>query len=106
MSQAPASIDFRANSQRVPATMPAAVQKATGKFLGNRAALVDQLGQDLWQKLRQAGHDLRVHALMHLDAYLTQAEEAVTEGGGPRALGAGRGGGPEASSSRSRASTR
>jgi L-lactate dehydrogenase complex protein LldF len=82
MSQAPASIDFRANSQRVPPKMPAAVQKATGKFLGNRAALVDQLGQELWQTLRQAGHDLRVHALTHLDAYLTQAEDAVLKAGG------------------------
>ncbi len=43
--------------------MPAAVQKATTKFLGNRAALVDALGNDVWQALRQAGHDLRLHAI-------------------------------------------
>ncbi len=82
MSRASASIDFRANSRRVPPTMPAAVQKATGKFLGNRAVLVDSLGQEVWQQLRQAGHDLRLHAISHLDAYLAQAEEAVTRAGG------------------------
>jgi L-lactate dehydrogenase complex protein LldF len=82
MSQMPTSIDFRANSQQVPSTMPAAVQKATAKFLGNRAALVDALGNDLWQTLRQAGHDLRLHAITHLDRYLEQAEREVTKAGG------------------------
>ena len=48
MNPAPAAIDFRANSQQVPPSMPGAVQKATAKFLGNRAALVDLLGNDLW----------------------------------------------------------
>ena len=82
MSQAATPIDFRANAQHVPPAMPAAVQKATAKFLGNRAALVDLLGNDLWQQLRQAGHDLRLHALTHLDHYLEQAEQAVTKAGG------------------------
>jgi L-lactate dehydrogenase complex protein LldF len=82
MSQAPAAIDFRRNSQRVPPAMPAAVQKATEKFLASRSVLVDQLGQELWQQLRQAGHDLRLHAISHLDAYLEQAEEAVRKAGG------------------------
>jgi L-lactate dehydrogenase complex protein LldF len=82
MSQVPSSVDFRANSRQVPTTMPAAVQKATAKFLGNRAALVEALGNDLWQALRQAGHDVRLHAISHLDHYLEQAERQVTTAGG------------------------
>jgi len=82
MNPAPAAIDFRANSQQVPPSMPGAVQKATAKFLGNRAALVDLLGNDLWQQLRQAGHEARLHAITHLDAYLIQAEQAVAKAGG------------------------
>jgi L-lactate dehydrogenase complex protein LldF len=82
MSQATFPIDFRANTQQVPPKMPAAVQKATTRFLGGRAALVDLLGQDLWQELRQAGHDLRLHAITHLDHYLVQVEERVTQAGG------------------------
>jgi L-lactate dehydrogenase complex protein LldF len=77
-----APIDFRANTRRVPPAMPAAVQKATTRFLGGRGALVDLLGADLWQKLRQAGHDLRLHAVTHLDHYLTQVEERVRQAGG------------------------
>ncbi len=82
MSQAAAPIHFRTNAQHVPPKMPAAVQKATAKFLGTRAALVEALGNDLWQRLRQAGHDLRLHAITHLDHYLEQAERAVTKAGG------------------------
>jgi L-lactate dehydrogenase complex protein LldF len=82
MSRAPTSIDFRANSQGVPPTMAAAVQKATTKFLGTRATLVEALGNDLWQTLRQAGHEVRLHAITHLDHYLAQAEAAVTMAGG------------------------
>jgi L-lactate dehydrogenase complex protein LldF len=82
MSHLPTSIDFRANVRQVPSTMPAAVQKATTKFLGNRAALVDALGNDVWQVLRQAGHDLRLHAITHLDYYLEQAEREVIKAGG------------------------
>jgi L-lactate dehydrogenase complex protein LldF len=82
MSQVPTSIDFRANAQQVPPKMPAAVQKATAKFLGNRAALVEALGNDFWQVLRQAGHDIRLHSILHMDHYLEQAERAVTAAGG------------------------
>ena len=82
MSQVPTSIDFRANAQQVPPKMPAAVQKATAKFLGNRAALVEALGNDYWQVLRQAGHDIRLHSILHMDHYLEQAERAVTAAGG------------------------
>jgi L-lactate dehydrogenase complex protein LldF len=82
MSHLPASIDFRANVRQVPPALPAAVQKATAKFLGTRAALVDALGHDVWQALRQAGHDLRLHALDNLDRYLEQAERQVLKAGG------------------------
>jgi len=82
MSHGPARIDFRANTQQVPPGMPAAVHKATTRFLTGRAALVEILGQELWQQLRQAGHDLRLHTLMHLDHYLERAERAMTRAGG------------------------
>lgn len=82
MSDVLTHIDFRANTQRVPPQMPAAVQKATGRFLDNRAAVVEVLGNELWEELRQAGHDARLHAIMHLDTYLAQVEEQVTQAGG------------------------
>jgi L-lactate dehydrogenase complex protein LldF len=82
MTQAAGHIDFRANAQRVPPEMAAAVQKATAKFLGTRAALVDALGPDRWQALRQAGHEIRLHALTHLDHYLETADAAVRRAGG------------------------
>ncbi len=82
MSQAPTFIDFRANVRRVPPAMPLAVQKATTTFLGNRAALVDALGDDAWQALRQAGHELRLRAIGNLDHYLALAERQVIATGG------------------------
>ena len=82
MSHTSARIDFRANTQRVPPQMPAAVQKATSRFLAGRAALVEALGAEAWEQLRQAGHDLRLHSITHLDHYLQQAERQVIEAGG------------------------
>jgi L-lactate dehydrogenase complex protein LldF len=82
MSQVPTTIDFRRNTQEVPAQMPAAVQKATAKFLGNRAVLVEALGNEYWQTLRQAGHDIRLHAITHIEQYLEKTEAAVTRAGG------------------------
>jgi L-lactate dehydrogenase complex protein LldF len=82
MSCSPARIDFRANTQRVPREMPAAAQKATSRFLAGRAALVEALGAEAWEELRQAGHDLRLHAITHLDHYLERAERQVTAAGG------------------------
>jgi len=82
MSQVPTAIDFRSNTQQVPPQMPAAVQKATAKFLGNRAVVVEGLGHDTWQELRQAGHDIRLHAITHIEHYLEKAEAAVTRAGG------------------------
>lgn len=80
--QAPAQIDFRANVRQVPPAIPLSVQKATGKFLGNRAALVELFGQARWEDLRRAGHNVRLHAITHLDAYLELLERRVTEAGG------------------------
>lgn len=82
MSEAPTHIDFRSNVQHVPASMPPSVQKATAKFLGTRQAVVDILGSEQWEALRQAGHDLRLHTLQHLEPYLARLEEQVTAAGG------------------------
>jgi L-lactate dehydrogenase complex protein LldF len=82
MSQIKERIDFRANTQRVPPEMPVAVQKATGRFLGNRAAVVEEVGKERWEELRQAAREVRSHALEHLDFYLAQLEERVTQAGG------------------------
>ena len=82
MAHTPTHIDFRANVQHVPPQMPPSVQKATAKFLGNRAGLVDLFGADNWETLRQAGHEIRLHAINHLDYYLAQLEEQVTQAGG------------------------
>src|SRR5512139_4127386 len=82
MTHTPTHIDFRANVQHVPPQMRPSVQKATTKFLGNRAGLVELFGQDNWEVLRQAGHDIRLQAINHLDHYLAQLEEQVTQAGG------------------------
>ncbi|MBI5305781.1 MAG: iron-sulfur cluster-binding protein [Chloroflexi bacterium] len=75
-------IDFRANVQHVPAHVPQSVRKATSKFLGTRANVVGIVGDERWQQLRQAGHDIRLHTLDHLDYYLTRLEENVARAGG------------------------
>jgi L-lactate dehydrogenase complex protein LldF len=82
MSRVPTHIDFRSNTQHVEPHMPASVQKATAKFLGKRNGLVDLYGHERWETLRQAGHDLRLHTITHLDHYLALLEERVTEAGG------------------------
>ena len=82
MSRPPAHIDFRSNTQHIDPHMPVAVQRATAKFLGKRAALIDRYGAERWEALRQAGHELRLHTLTHLDAYLALLEQQVTEAGG------------------------
>ncbi len=82
MSQIPTHIDFRSNVQHVPAHMPPSVQQATTKFLSARQTVVDIIGKDKWEQLRQAGHELRLHTLTHLDYYLERVEEQVTKAGG------------------------
>src|SRR5512136_1398885 len=82
MTNTPTHIDFRANVQHVPPQMPPSVQKATTKFLDNRAGLVELFGPENWETLRQAGHEIRLHAINHLDHYLARLEEQVTQAGG------------------------
>ena len=82
MSESPAHIDFRANVQHVDPHVPASVRKATARFLGTRAVVVDVVGQERWQRLRQAGHTVRLHTINHIDHYLTRLEEQVTRAGG------------------------
>ena len=75
-------IDFRANTQRVPPNIPAATQKNARAALVQRAQVVEPLGDAAWQSLRQAAHDLRLHAITHLDYYLPMLEDKVTQAGG------------------------
>jgi L-lactate dehydrogenase complex protein LldF len=82
MSEITTHIDFRANVQHVPPNIPVSVRKATSKFLGTRQGVVDIVGDERWQALRQAGHDIRLHTLNHLDHYLTRLENQVGEAGG------------------------
>ncbi len=80
MSQAP--IDFRANSQHVPPGIAAATAKNARTALVKRQQVVEPMGAENWEALRQAGHDLRLHAITHLDEYLPLVEERVTRAGG------------------------
>ncbi len=82
MSETSHHIDFRENVRAVQPEMPASVQKATTRFLGTRAGVVDIVGDERWQELRQAGHDIRLHTVNHLDYYLQLLEQRVTEAGG------------------------
>ena len=45
-----------------------------------RAAVVGELAD--WEELREAGRQLKVHTMAHLDSYLEQLEAAVTARGG------------------------
>lgn len=80
MSETPAYIEFAEYSEHVPANIPAAVQQATARFLGNRQLRVSELPQ--WEELRQAASDIRLHTLENLDAYLEKLEQEVTRAGG------------------------
>jgi L-lactate dehydrogenase complex protein LldF len=77
---APTYIGFGAYSRHVPPTIPAALQQATSRFLGSRAARVAEMPQ--WEELRQAASDLRLHTLTHLDLYLERLEQRVQAAGG------------------------
>ncbi len=76
----PTYIGFEEYSQHVPASIPAAVQQATRRFVGGRAERVAELPQ--WEQLRQIGSDIRQHTLENLDVYLTRLEAAVQAAGG------------------------
>src|SRR5919106_17005 len=76
----PTYIGFEDYSEHVPASIPAAVQQATNRFVRGRAARVAELPQ--WEELRQIGSDIRLHTIENMDVYLTQLEEKVKAAGG------------------------
>jgi L-lactate dehydrogenase complex protein LldF len=80
MSETPTYIGFEEYSEHVPASIPLAVQQATDRFVGGRAARVAELPQ--WEQLRQIGSDIRLHTIENMDVYLTQLEEKVEAAGG------------------------
>ncbi len=75
-------IDFRANTQHVAPKFIAATQKSTRTAVTKRAQAIAAIGENRWQALRQAGHDIRLHSITHLDEYLPALEERVTQAGG------------------------
>ncbi len=80
MSETPSYIEFAEYSEHVPPNIPAAVQQATGRFLGNRALRISEMPQ--WEELRQAASDIRLHTLLNLDAYLEKFAGQVERAGG------------------------
>jgi L-lactate dehydrogenase complex protein LldF len=77
-----ARINFRANTRKVSPGMVAATQKSARTALIKRAEVVGEFGEERWQQLRKAGHDMRLHTLTHLDSYLAMTEEKVIAAGG------------------------
>ena len=73
-------IGFEEYSEHVPQSIPLAVQQATDRFVGGRAARVAELPQ--WEELRQIGSDIRLHTIENMDVYLTRLEEKVKLAGG------------------------
>jgi L-lactate dehydrogenase complex protein LldF len=80
VSGRPEYVAFGGYSRRVPPSIPAAVQQATGRFLGLREARVAEMPQ--WEDLRQAASELRRHTLAHLDVYLERLGRQVEAAGG------------------------
>ena len=80
MSETPKYIGFEEYSEHVPPGIPPAVQQATNRFVGGRAARVAELPQ--WEELRQIGSDIRLHTIENMDVYLTRLEENVLAAGG------------------------
>lgn len=80
MNQTPTYIGFEEYSEHIPASIPAAVQQATGRFVSGRAARVAELPQ--WEQLRQVGSDIRQHTIENMDVYLAQLEEKILSAGG------------------------
>lgn len=75
-------IDFRTNAVNASPGVVTATQNSTRTALKKRAQVVAEFGEERWQQLRQAGHDVRLHGLMHLDGYLAMLEQKVTSAGG------------------------
>lgn len=56
------------------------VWRATTTIQNKRAKVVGELPD--WEQLRQAGHDIKEHTMLHLDHYLEQFEAACKRAGG------------------------
>jgi L-lactate dehydrogenase complex protein LldF len=54
--------------------------KATQTIRGKRSVVVDEMPD--WEALREAGRAIKERTLRHLDMYLLQLEESVTQAGG------------------------
>ena len=80
MTETPTYIGFEEYSEHVPASIPAAVQQATTRFVRGRAARVAELPH--WEELRQMGSEIRQHTIENMDVYLTRLEEKVKAAGG------------------------
>ncbi len=80
MSERPTYIKFGEYTEHIPANIPAAVQQATGRFLGLRQMRVSEMPQ--WEELRQAASNIRLHTLENLDFYLEKLENNVRAAGG------------------------
>ena len=80
MSETPTYIDFEKYTEHIPASIPAAVQQATNRFVGGRAVRVAELPQ--WEELRQIASDIRLHTIENMDIYLTRFEAAFQAAGG------------------------
>lgn len=78
----PTRIDFRRNTQTVPPPIRAATLKNTRTAVIKRDEAVQRVGVEYWERLRQAAHDLRLHAITHLDRYLPLLESKVSAAGG------------------------
>ena len=76
----PTYIGFEEYTKHIPVSIPAAVQHATIRFVGGRAARVAELPQ--WEQLRQIASDIRLHTIENMDVYLTRFEAATTVAGG------------------------
>ena len=75
-------IDFRANTKNISSKLIAATQKSTRTAVLKRAESIQAMGEDRWEALRQAAHEIRLHSITHLDQYLPMLEERVTQAGG------------------------
>jgi len=82
MTDQASRIDFRENSRNASPAVVKATQNSTRTALKKRADVVREFGEERWQELRRAGHEIRLHALTHLDRYLPMLEEKVTAAGG------------------------
>ena len=80
LSEAPAYIGFGEYTNHIPTNIPLAVQQATDRFINMRAARLAEMPH--WEDLRQAGHEIRLHTLLHLDSYLEMLAQKVEEAGG------------------------